>query len=89
MDAIVLAIFLINNIFWMVLLYLLIPARRVDPTIPSTENKKPIELHFPFASKEDNIDMNLPPQYDEVDSINLEDVTKSFENLAKAEKKKK
>lgn len=89
MNVLSLLIFLINNLFWMVLLYLLIPARRVDPTLPPAKNKKEIELHFPFSDKKDSINTDLPQGFDEVETIDLADVAASFEKQAKAERKNK
>lgn len=82
MDALVLAIFLFNNLFWMVFMYILIPVARQS----SDSNKKEIDLRFPFAQKKDNINIDLPPEYSEVGDISLEDVAKSFGEQAKKAK---
>jgi hypothetical protein len=84
MDALILVIFLLNNLFWMAFMYILVPVARQN----SDNNKKEIDLSFPFTKKRDNINTDLPPQYDEVGEVSLEDVAASFGEKAKQAKKK-
>lgn len=75
MDALIVALFLLNNIFWMVFMYILIPVAREN----SDSNKKEIDLSFPFPRKKANINKeDLSPNYDELGTVSLSDVAESF-----------